>query len=288
MNNNISLQDYLKKYSTINNKFIDDFFSLYDINTTNDDFVINLNNVAKWLNTHKRNIKKTLIESYQVDVDYKLKTLPPKGKGRPEEEIMLSPSCFKRLSMMSRTAKAEEVRQYYILLEEHIDKYKGHVINALNEKVAKFEKDLRPTPEIKSHGVIYVLKTNQEIEDVYKLGRSKEFNSRLATHQSSHPDKLDIVYVYETEMIEKVENCLKGLLKDKGYRKRKEFYEIDINILKNLIKSCDCMALTVRKNPKILKDSQCKYILYMANKPNKQVLYDASVLNSKLPSNIKL
>ena len=284
MNNNISLQNYLKKYSTINNKFIDDFFSLYDINTTNDDFVINLDNVIKWLQARKKNLKGTLISSYQVNVDYTIKTLPPKGKGRPEEEIMLSPSCFKRLSMMSRTAKAEEVRQYYILLEEHIDKYKGHVINALNEKVAKFEKDLRPTPEIKSEGVIYVLKTNQEIEDVYKLGRSKEFNSRLATHQSSHPDKLDIVYVYETEMIEKVENCLKGLLKDKGYRKRKEFYEIDINILKNLIKSCDCMALTVRKNPKILKDSQCKYILYMANKPNKQVLYDASIPNSKLPN----
>ena len=283
MNNNISLQDYLKKYSTINNKFIDDFFSLYDINTTNDDFVINLDNVVKWLQARKKNLKATLISSYQVDVDYKIKILPPKGKGRPEEEIMLSPSCFKRLSMMSRTAKAEEVRQYYISLEEHIDKYKGYVITALNAKVAKYEKDLRPTPEIKSEGVIYVLKTNQEIEDVYKLGISKEFKSRLATHQSSHPDKLDIVYVYETEMIVKVENCLKLLLKDKGYRKRKEFYEIDINILKSLIKTCDCLSLTVRKNPKILKDTQCKYILYMASKPNKKVLYDASIPNSKLP-----
>ena len=284
MNNNISLQDYLKKYSTINNKFIDDFFSLYDINTTNDDFVINLDNVVKWLQARKKNLKATLISSYQVDVDYKIKILPPKGKGRPEEEIMLSPSCFKRLSMMSRTAKAEEVRQYYISLEEHIDKYKGYVITALNAKVAKYEKDLRPTPEIKSEGVIYVLKTNQEIEDVYKLGISKEFKSRLATHQSSHPDKLDIVYVYETEMIVKVENCLKLLLKDKGYRKRKEFYEIDINILKSLIKTCDCLSLTVRKNPKILKDTQCKYILYMASKPNKKVLYDASIPNSKLPN----
>ena len=54
MNNNISLQNYLKKYSTINNKFIDDFFSLYDINTTNDDFVINLDNVIKWLQARKK------------------------------------------------------------------------------------------------------------------------------------------------------------------------------------------------------------------------------------------
>ena len=279
MNNNISkisLQEYLKKYSSINNKFIDDFFNLYNINTTNDDFVININNVVKWLKAHKKNLKATLTESYQLDIDYKIKKLSPKGKGRPEEEIMLSPNCFKRHSMMSRTAKAEEVRNYFISIEEHLDKYKGYIISALNKKVEKYEKELKPTPEITKTNVIYVLKTNQNIEDLYKLGISKEFKSRLATHQSSHPDKLDIVYVYETEMIEKVENCLKGLLKDKGYRKRKEFYEIDINILKQLIKTCDCMSLIIRKNPKLLKDSECKYIIHMANKPSKKVLYDAT------------
>ena len=279
MNNNISLQEYLKKYSTINNKFIDDFFNLYNINTTNDDFVINLDNVVKWLKAYKKNLKSTLNGSYQIDIDYKIKKLPSKGKGRPEEEIMLTPNCFKRLSMMSRTAKAEEVRNYFIAIEEHLDKYKGYIISALNKKVEKYEKELKPTPEITKTNVIYVLKTNQNIEDLYKLGISKEFKSRLATHQSSHPDKLDIVYVYETEMIEKVENCLKGLLKDKGYRKRKEFYEIDINILKQLIKTCDCMSLIVRKNPKLLKDSECKYIIHMANKPSKKVLYDATSLS---------
>lgn len=275
--NNISLQEYLKKYSSISNKFIDDFFNLYNVNTTNNDFVINLDNIVKWLKAHKKNLKSTLKESYLLDIDYKIKTLPPKGKGRPEEEIMLTPTCFKRLSMMSRTSKAEEVRNYFIAIEEHLDKYKGYIISALNKKVEKYEKELKPTPEIAKTNVIYVLKTNQKIEDLYKLGISKEFKSRLATHQSSHPDKLDIVYVYETEMIEKVENCLKGLLKDKGYRKRKEFYEIDINILKQLIKICDCMSLIVRKNPKLLKDSECKYILHMSNKPSKNVLYDATL-----------
>ena len=49
----ISLQEYLKKYSVINNKFIDDFFSLYDRNTTDNDFVINLETVAKWLKSIK-------------------------------------------------------------------------------------------------------------------------------------------------------------------------------------------------------------------------------------------
>lgn len=54
MNNNISLQEYLKKYSSISNKFIDDFFSLYNIDSTDTDFIINLDNIIKWLNTKKK------------------------------------------------------------------------------------------------------------------------------------------------------------------------------------------------------------------------------------------
>jgi hypothetical protein len=38
MSSQFSLQEYLKKFSSINNKFIDDFFSLYDENTDDTDF----------------------------------------------------------------------------------------------------------------------------------------------------------------------------------------------------------------------------------------------------------
>ena len=53
-----SLQEYLKKFSSINNKFIDDFFSLYDENTHDTDFVVNIDAVSKWLNILRGNIKK--------------------------------------------------------------------------------------------------------------------------------------------------------------------------------------------------------------------------------------
>jgi len=39
---NYNLIDFLKKYTNINNKFIDDFFSLYTIKTSSYDFTINL------------------------------------------------------------------------------------------------------------------------------------------------------------------------------------------------------------------------------------------------------
>ena len=57
----LSLQEYLKKFSSINNHFIDDFFSLYNENTNDDNFVINSEFSAKWLNIRKDSLKITLI-----------------------------------------------------------------------------------------------------------------------------------------------------------------------------------------------------------------------------------
>ena len=279
MNNNITLQQYLKKYSTINNKFINDFFNLYDIETTDTDFVINLDKIVLWLKTQKKHIKKTLLESYQKNIDYTISKNNPDGKGRPSEEIMLTPSCFKRLSMMSRTEKAEEVRTYFIQIEAHLDKYKNHIINALNKKISKYETELKPQLIIPTGGVIYVLKTTENIEGVYKIGRTQDFKARLKTHQSSHPDKLDVVFVYESDNVERVESCLKDALKDKAYRKRKEFYEIDGQILKHLIENCDCMHMVIRKKANQIKDTNCKYIMHVIKQSstpetNKKILLD--------------
>jgi hypothetical protein len=58
-------------------------------------------------------------------------------------------------------------------------------------------------------------------------------------------------------------NAEKDLLKEKSYRKRKEFYEIDINLLKQLIKNCDCMHLAVRSKTKRLTDESCRYVLHV-------------------------
>ena len=57
----ISLQDYLKKFSSVSNKFIDDFFGLFNENTKDDDFVIDIDAVSSWLFLRKDSAKKTLL-----------------------------------------------------------------------------------------------------------------------------------------------------------------------------------------------------------------------------------
>jgi hypothetical protein len=77
---------------------------------------------------------------------------------------------------------------------------------------------------------------------------------------SSHPDNIHITLVFETDNIDEVENCLRGVMKSKQYRKRKDFYQIDIDILKKLIEGCESMTL-MAKGKKIPKNFDKQYIM---------------------------
>ena len=108
-----SFPDYLKKYSTINSKFIDDFFGLYD-SKDKYNFSINIEAIAKWLNMTTGHIKDTLLYSYKEKIDYKIIKGKSNGmKGKPKDTILLTPKCFKLMSMQSKTKKAIQVREYY-------------------------------------------------------------------------------------------------------------------------------------------------------------------------------
>ena len=107
---------FLKTYSKISKKFIDDFFSLYDLDKKNF-FFINLENIVELFKMRKDHIKKTLLYSYKLNVDYKIIKGELNGlKGKPRETILLTPKCFKLLCIQSRTKKANEVRDYLFTL----------------------------------------------------------------------------------------------------------------------------------------------------------------------------
>ena len=256
----MSLQDFLKKYSSISNRFIDDFFSLYTIDTNEGDLIIKFENLINWLNIRKDSLKRTLIDTYLKNIDYKIIKMKSLTAGKPKEEILISSDCCKRLCMMSKTKKAEEVRTYFIDIEKLMNKYKNYIIEALNNKINILEQNQKVIPKIKG-GIIYVLKTDYNIVDLYKIGKTKKFQERIRTHNSSHIDNVDIVHIYETNYIDEVEKCLKNILLTKQYKKRKEFYEINLDILKDLIKSCDGLSLKVRKSNKQIKQSGGYYIM---------------------------
>ena len=75
--------------------------------------------------------------------------------------------------MLSKTKKAEEVRTYFIEIEKLVDKYKNYIIDALNKKVSILENNQKPISNNKC-GIIYVLKTDYNIVNLYKVGKTKK------------------------------------------------------------------------------------------------------------------
>jgi hypothetical protein len=81
-------------FSTLNNNFIDDFHNIYELNDNND-FIINLDIITKWLDSKKGKLKETLIRTYNKNIDYII-TKEKSGKisKSNKEIIMLTPDSF--------------------------------------------------------------------------------------------------------------------------------------------------------------------------------------------------
>ncbi len=175
-NSSLSFQDYLKKTSFINNKFIDDFLSLCNKNTNETEFVIDSDVISKWLSISKGSIKKTLIKNYRLKIDYIIKN-EKSDNGRMNEKVLLTCDCFKQLCMLSRTNKAEEVRSYFLDLEKHLDKYKNYIMEGLNHKIKIYEKQQHLQSKSPEKGLIYIVKINKSSEKQTK-NKKKTINSK--------------------------------------------------------------------------------------------------------------
>lgn len=255
----MKLIDFLKSHTKINNEFIDDFFGLYDPNDKYN-FAINLENVAKWMNTIKSDLKETLLYSYKEKIDYKIIKGKSNGlKGKPKDTILLTPKCFKLMAMQSRTKKAILVREYYYELEQVIDQYKEYIIKGLEDKIKKLENNQKPKIN-PSKGIIYILETDEGINlnfkknlsfshilwvllinfglGHYKVGKTKNLQQRLKQYNGDKKDDIIPLYVYETDDIDNIEKCVKTYAKQYQYRKYKEVYKADLNMLKDLINDC--------------------------------------------------
>lgn len=246
------IERLLKKYSSISNEFIDDFLSLYDIKTKQTDFTINLERVARWLGTTIKKLRKTLYTSYENDFDYTNKPIKKEkgnGSGGSNKLItFITIDCFKRLCLLTKTKKGDLVREYFIELEDIVNKYKMYIIQGLNEKIKTLENNQKPKIQHTS-GIIYIFKVVDKNNDsLYKIGRTENLKNRLKNYNANVADDIDILYIYECDDPVQIEKCIKIHMKEYQYRKYKEVYEVNINILKNVIKDCNKMKNKYRKS----------------------------------------
>lgn len=263
----MKITDFLKKYSLINAKFIDDFYSFYNEGKNEYDFVINIENIAFWLDLRKDNLKRLLESNFAKNQDYIETKETNKGQGRGASNIkhvLLTYTCAKLLCMISKCDKANLIRNYYIELEKILIKYKDEIVKSLNEQLGIKEHNNKIIEENKETGLIYILK----VDDVHnKLGRSGDLKKRMKQYNVGRIDELPIVFVYKTDKMKEIEDCLKKNLKEYQHKKNTETFKIDIDFIKETIKYCTLKnALLVKQNKKLLKKDDKKNWLIILDK----------------------
>jgi len=252
------LLSFLQKYSDVDVEFIKEFIEIRQGDKKHDPFRIDLDLMASWLNVNKRSLKDTLTTSYVEKVDYIL--LAPhlkqnKHGGSNKETILLTEDCFKLMTMRSGAKDAEKIRYYYVTLEKLVEVYKDDIIQNQKNHIEKLQRNMKKY-KYPVKGALYVL----SIDDGFKIGRTENLNTRLPLYDTAHKDRPEVKYVFYTDNVIKLENCVKNILRDEQYRDRKEFYMIELVDIINAIKNCDvliknfsCGSCTIKGDVKNLK-----------------------------------
>lgn len=240
----MDFKSFLVKYTTINSKFIEDFHNIVkeDYFEKYYDFLIDSEILRKWLKISiKQDFVNTIKNSYKINVDYKLeKNKKSEGSGGHNREVItLTPEATKKICLMTKSKVGNDVRQYFIDLELAFYKFKNHIIESLNNKIKQLENNQKPKIN-STKGLIYVFRAlNTENATLYKIGRTVSSKKRFNSHNSPLANDLEIIMTYEADNIEQLESCIKAMMKKAQYRKYKEIYEVNIDIIKNVIKDCD-------------------------------------------------
>jgi len=179
MSTNISLKDFLKIYTSISGKFIDEYYAFYEL-CINDTFGINSEKVIKYIGLKDDNFfYERLRDNFILDVDYIIKRYIQKSKkGIKDVYYYLSFEGFEKICMTSKSKKGNSVRDYFITLRKFIEYYRDHFTNKINSLAT-------------SNKYVYIILANKN-KSISKLGRTKNIRDRLkayATGQDKHPSQ---------------------------------------------------------------------------------------------------
>ena len=206
--------------------FIASFYCYLNYNTN--DFIINLDDVWKWIGFNQKVKAKVLLENnFVINVDYK-KTLyselsqsqsPPNNKGgggRNKEIFTLTVKTFKKFCLKAGTKKSNEIHDYFIKLED-----------VLHEILVEESNDLKTQLQ----------KTNMELQQLDDK-KTKEYQNKLEKQKFIEREKIllreyatigSLVYIIKVKTFEngdyiiKIGESRKGILN--RYNEHKSKYD---------------------------------------------------------------
>ena len=217
--------------------FLSSFYCYLKYDSKND-FVIDLDNIWKWLGfSQKVNAKMLLEKNFTIDKDYtkslllQQKQTEQSTKGGHNKEIfMLNTDTFKRFCLKSGTKKADEVHEYFVKLEnimfeitkEESDELKQQVLK-LENKNKQMEEKIITQKELEREKVllkqfanigcmVYIIKVKNNDDGSYivKIGESRDgITERYNECKSKHKNIL-LLNCFPVDKSRKFERFLLG------------------------------------------------------------------------------
>ena len=273
----MDFETFINKYSFVNSKFVKDFYNIIkeDYIERYNEFLIDSEILRKWLEIANRRIfNDTIKRSYKKNIDYTIKKVKKSegSGGQNYEVITLTPEASKKICLSTNSKMGGQVQQYFLDLEVALYKYKNYIIEGMNKKIEQLENNQKPKINANKK-IIYVFRALNTDLTLYKIGKTINSKTRFSKHNSPMANDLEVLFQYETENIDQVEMCIKAYMKKAQYRKYKEVYQVDLDIIKKTIKNCDVEINEInkeiesknkkQKGGKILNKIDNKEILYL-------------------------
>ena len=266
--------------------FVSSFYCYlnYDKNA---DFVVDLDEVWKWLGFSQKIDCKRLTEKYFIlDLDYKNVALgKPKATleeekpsltkhgGQNKQTILLTIKCFKSLCLKAQTKKASEIHEYYMKLEEVLQEIVEEetdelrlqleqnknlilekdtaIINIKKEKQKAVEQAIVVQFPVNTECIYFgtIDNTTEAGEKLIKFGHTNDLSTRLVDHRKKYTNFV-LVNAFRVQNKVEIENLIKNYPKIK-----RQIRSIEINGKnKTEIIAYDANNFTIEKLSKHIKD----------------------------------
>lgn len=210
--------------------FVASFYGFlnYDSKT---DFVIDLDDVWKWLKFSTKQKAKMLLETHFVKGDdYMLLTPQVKQTdytrgGHNKETIMLNIATFKKFCLKAGTKKADEIHDYYIKLEETLQEVvhdeSTELKMQLEKKSIELEKSEKTREKIREKTLLEQFGSNVQCvyygiiddlsetnESLIKFGNSNNLRNRVLNHKETYTN-FRLLNAFKVENKMQIENAIK-------------------------------------------------------------------------------
>jgi hypothetical protein len=184
--------------------FIGSFYCYLNYDTKKD-FVVDLDNVWKWMGfSQKMRVKDVLERHFMIDIDYKIlarsferASFEEKKEhgGHNIKKIMMTIKCFKSLCLKAQTKKASEIHEYYLKMEDMLHEIIEEEAIELKKRMQEQKQlldqkteELARTPELERHklllrkygiingSLVYIMRIKEceRGEYIIKIGQSQK------------------------------------------------------------------------------------------------------------------